>query len=47
MLMGPHGKLKAEYRERERERQDLGHMPFLGTVSGVLWYSPAKAGSVN
>ena len=28
MLMGPHGKLKAEYRERERERQDLGHMPF-------------------
>lgn len=29
-LKGPYGDIKAEC--RERERQDLGHMPLLGSV---------------
>lgn len=32
---------------REREQQDLGHMPLLGSEGGVLWSSWAKAGLAN
>ena len=42
-LQGPHGEIKAEC----RQRQNLGHMPLLGSVGGVLWDSQAKAGLVN
>ena len=31
----------------ERERQDLGHMPLLGSVGGVLWGSQAKSRLVD
>lgn len=34
-LKGPHGKTRAGY--RERERHNLGHMPLVGSVCGVLW----------
>lgn len=37
----PQGKVKAE------RRQDLGHGPLLGTESGELWGSQAKARLVN
>lgn len=33
--------------QRERETQDLGYMPLLGSMGGMLWSSWAKAGSVN
>lgn len=31
----------------ERERQDLGCMPLLGSMGGVFWSSQAKARFVN
>ena len=31
----------------QTERQNLGHMPLLKSVGGVLWVSWARAGSVN
>ena len=42
-LKGQHRQVKAE----RRERQDLGHIALLRSVSGVLWGSWAKAGLVN
>ena len=42
-LKGPRREVKAEC----RQRQDLGRVPFLGSVGGVLWSSWAKAGLTN
>jgi len=36
-FQGPHRDIKAEC--RQKERHDLGHMPLLGFVGGVLWGS--------
>lgn len=37
-LKGPHGKVKAGC----RQRQNVGHMPLLGSMSGVHWGSWGK-----
>lgn len=31
----------------QTERQDLGHVPLLGSVGGIIWGSQAKCGLVN
>ena len=41
---GAHGEVKAG---TQREREDLGHRPLLGSVGGVLWASLTKARLVN
>lgn len=40
--LGDQGKVQGE-----RELQDLGHMPLLGSVGGVLWDSQARARLVS
>ena len=42
---GPHGEVKSGY--RQRERQDQGHMPLLGSEGRVFWGSQAKVRLVN
>lgn len=37
---GPRGEVRSGY--RQRERQDQGHMPLLGSEGRVLWGSQAK-----
>ena len=46
---GLHGEVKAEFRESwsstlsvDRDRQDHGHIPLLGSMGGVLWVSQAR-----
>ena len=34
-LKGLNEEIKAEYKERARKRQELGHMPLFGSVGGV------------
>ena len=44
-LKGPHGDVKAGC--RQIMRQDLGHVPLVGSMDRVLWGSQTKAGLVN
>lgn len=41
----PCGEVRSGY--RQRERQDQGHMPLLGSEGRVLWGSQAKVRLVN
>ena len=43
-LEGPHEEVATGCNSK---KQDLGHMPLLGSVIGVLWGSQAKARLVN
>ena len=44
-LKGPHEKVKAEC--RQTDRQDLRHMPVLGSMGGVLWGSQTRVRLVS
>ena len=44
-LKGPHEKVRAECRQRERE--DLRHVPVLGSAGGVLWGSQTRVRLVS
>ena len=42
-LEGPHGEVKAEYRQKEERWEGLEHMPLVKSMGGVLWGFWAKA----